>query len=61
MDVTGFSPQSQLAMIGLRATRQQEQVVAQVVINAAENARQVAGSSLATPAKATGKIVDVTA
>jgi hypothetical protein len=61
MDVTGFSPQSQLAMIGLRATRQQEQVMAQVVINAAESARQIAGSSLAAPAGTTGKIVDVTA
>ncbi|HEV7369607.1 hypothetical protein [Arenibaculum sp.] len=64
MDVTGFSPQSQLAMIGLRATRQQEQVMAQVVMNAAEGARQIAGSSLATPAKgasATGRLLDVTA
>lgn len=64
MDVTGFSPQSQLAMIGLKAARQQEQVMAQVVTNAVEGAKQVASSSLASPAQgaaASGRLLDVTA
>lgn len=63
MDVTGFSVQSQLAMIGMRAARQQEQVMAQVVVNAAENAKQIGAQALASPAQPAsgGRLLDVKA
>lgn len=63
MDVTGFSVQSQLAVIGLRAERQQQQVMAQVVINAAESAKQIGAQTAASPAQPAsgGRLVDVTA
>lgn len=61
MDVTGFSVQSQLAMIGMRAERQQQQVMAEVVINAAESAKQTGAAALASPSQPAsgGRLVDM--
>lgn len=53
-DVTGFSPQAELARVGLKIERQQKQAEAEVVKSAVEDAKQIGASS-----GDRGKVVDI--
>ncbi len=57
-DLRGYEAKNQLAMVGLKAAMQQQQVVAQVVTAAAEGAGQVASSSLASGPNR-GRMLDI--
>ncbi len=56
-DLRGIEPKNQLAMVGLKAAMQQQQVVAQVVTAAAEGASQLASSPASDPNR--GRTLDI--